>query len=129
MKAVDTNVLLYSIDLDYPEKREIAIGLIDDKPAITSQNLSVFFNVLLKRWKYPKNQIGLLGEEVLRSCIYNPLNKSTYLRAFELTGKYDFQIFDAIIIASALEYNCEILFSEDFQHKIEGKLKIINPFI
>jgi predicted nucleic acid-binding protein len=45
--------------------------------------------------------------------------------------RYDFQFFDAIIIASALLSNCDILFSEDLQHKqlIENKLTIINPFI
>ena len=34
-----------------------------------------------------------------------------------------------MIVASALEAKCEILYSEDMQHGqiIEGKLKIINP--
>ena len=35
-----------------------------------------------------------------------------------------------IIITSALENDCSILYTEDLQHEqvIEGKLKIINPF-
>jgi len=36
-----------------------------------------------------------------------------------------------LIVASALENNCSILYTEDFQNGqiIEKKLKIINPFI
>ena len=45
--------------------------------------------------------------------------------------KYDFQVFDGIIIAAALEADCDILYSEDMQDGqiIEDKLKIVNPFM
>ena len=36
--------------------------------------------------------------------------------AEQIMLKYDFQIFDSIIVASALEANCAILYSEDMQH-------------
>jgi len=55
-KAVDTNVLLYGIDLDSPDKLVKAADLLDMGPLIGSQNLSEFINVLLKRWKYPKEK-------------------------------------------------------------------------
>jgi predicted nucleic acid-binding protein len=47
-----------------------------------------------------------------------------------LKNKYNLQYYDALIIATALENNCNILFSEDMQDKliIENKLTIINPF-
>jgi predicted nucleic acid-binding protein len=40
-------------------------------------------------------------------------------------------MFDSIIVASALEAGCDILYSEDMQHGqvIEGRLTIQNPFI
>ncbi len=39
-------------------------------------------------------------------------------------------MYDSLIISTALENNCEILYSEDMQHKqiIENKMVIINPF-
>jgi predicted nucleic acid-binding protein len=48
-----------------------------------------------------------------------------------MIDKYDFQIFDAIIIAAALEADCNILYSEDMQNGqiIENTLKIVNPFV
>jgi len=44
--------------------------------------------------------------------------------------KYDFQLFDSIIISSALESGCSILYSEDMNDGqiIEKTLKIENPF-
>jgi len=55
---------------------------------------------------------------------------STIKLAQNLVGKYDFQIFDGIIIAAALEADCDILYSEDMQDGqiIENVLKIVNPF-
>jgi len=53
-----------------------------------------------------------------------------YKKTFDLVKKYDFQVFDAIIIASALESGCKTLYSEDMHNGllIESQLEIINPF-
>ena len=129
--AVDTNVLLYSIDLEAPEKMQISLVLVEKEPVICSQNLSEFINVLLRRWKYPKDKVSLVVAEVLKTCIFYPNTKETYLQGFDLVAKYDFQIFDAIIVASALEAGCNILYTEDMQHGlvVENQLQIVNPFL
>jgi len=48
-----------------------------------------------------------------------------------LIQRYDFSLFDSIIVASALEAECDILYSEDMQHglRVEDRLTILNPFI
>jgi len=45
--------------------------------------------------------------------------------------RYNFQLFDAIIIAAALESDCKIFYTEDMHHNllVDDQLKIINPFI
>ncbi len=50
--------------------------------------------------------------------------------AIDIREKYKFQYYDSLIIATALENKCTILYSEDMQHGqiIERQLKIINPF-
>ena len=55
----------------------------------------------------------------------------TQIKAIELKDKYNLQYYDALIIATALENHCNIIFSEDMQHNqiIENQLTIINPFI
>ena len=60
-----------------------------------------------------------------------PVNQNCLEKAESLIHQYDFQIFDAIIVATALENNYDTLYSEDMQHEliVERKLKIINPFL
>lgn len=55
---------------------------------------------------------------------------STLQQAHKIKLKYGFSYWDSLIVASALETNCEQLYSEDMQHKqvIEGRLTILNPF-
>jgi predicted nucleic acid-binding protein len=53
------------------------------------------------------------------------------LKSWEIREKHKYSIWDSLIIASALENGCKILYSEDMHHNhlIEKKLRIINPFI
>lgn len=128
--AIDTNILLYSISKNENQKLLIAANLLDRNPVIFPQNLSEFINVLLNRWKYPKANMEPIISEVLSSCVLVSTSIAAYKHAFKLIKKYDFQIFDAIIIASALDAGCEVLFSEDMQDNlvVEKQLTIINPF-
>ena len=50
--------------------------------------------------------------------------------AIKIKEEYKLQFYDSLIIATALENSCSILYSEDMQHGqiIENSLKIINPF-
>jgi predicted nucleic acid-binding protein len=47
-----------------------------------------------------------------------------------VAGKYGYKIYDALVVASALEAKCTTLYSEDMQHGqlIEKQLTIRNPF-
>ena len=73
----------------------------------------------------------LIVSEVLNSCLLSNTSVAAYKKSFELVKKYDFQVFDAIIVASALYAGCRILFSEDMQDNlvVEKQLTIINPFL
>ena len=64
-------------------------------------------------------------------CILQPVSLTTLRAARNLIDRYDFQLFDSIVVASALEANCHILYSEDLQHGlvVEKRLEIINPFL
>ena len=129
--AIDTNILLYSISKNEDRKLPIAANLINECPVIFPQNLSEFINVLVNGWKYPKENMGLIVSEVLNSCQLINTSVAAYKLAFELIKKYDFQVFDAVIVASALDAGCRVLFSEDMQDNlvVEKQLTIINPFL
>jgi predicted nucleic acid-binding protein len=130
IQAVDTNVLLYSLDEFYPEKQRVARLLLVDNPVISTQNLSELLNVLTKRWKYPKLKAMQTADALLNSCRYVSIAQPTIQRAFELAQRYNFQLFDSLIVAAALEAGCAVLHSEDMQHGlvVEKQLRIHNPF-
>ncbi|GHT78585.1 hypothetical protein AGMMS50262_21380 [Bacteroidia bacterium] len=64
-------------------------------------------------------------------CYIQPVLFSTMQLAEKLIVKYDFQLFDSIIVASALEAGCDILYSEDMHHGllVDKQVEIINPFL
>jgi predicted nucleic acid-binding protein len=129
--ALDTNVLIYLFDKEDSHKKEIANHPITLHPAISTQVVSEFLNVARRLLPIPKQQIISKCNELFRLCTIVPVNHNCLEKAESLILHYDFQIFDAIIVATALENNYDTLYSEDMQHglKVERKLKIINPFL
>ena len=128
--AIDTNILVYLEGNDI-SKRKIAEVLLSYDPVIPTQVISEFINVIRRLRKIPKYQLIDEVSALFRHCSIAQLKQSTLDLAKTLIDRYDFQIFDSIIIASALEANCNILYSEDMQHNmiVYQQLKIINPFI
>lgn len=129
--ALDTNILLYLYDSAEEKKRVISESLLAQKPFISPQVISEFLNVTKRLQKLPKDEILGKCSRVVGFCQIIPMNQGTLTTALQLLRRYDFQLFDSIIVASALAANCNILYSEDLQHNqlIENRLTIINPFI
>jgi len=79
-----------------------------------------------------------VGEGEIRNKVINgilkakvtPVDLSIYKSAFQIRDNYNISYWDSLIITSALENGCNILYSEDMQHNqlIENRLRIINPF-
>jgi predicted nucleic acid-binding protein len=129
--ALDTNILIYLYDDISSYKREIAEGLLENSPMISSLVTSEYLNVSKRLLKLPKLEVFEKCNRVFEFCEIKPVSQSTLNIAEELIKQYDFQIFDAIIVATSLQENCTILYSEDMHHNliVENKLKIINPFL
>ena len=128
--ALDSNILIYNHSLECEDKKFIARGFFREYPVVSSQVVSEYINVLKRNLKISKLELIELCSLWLEKCTIQPVILSTVKLAQNLIGKYDFQIFDGIIVAAALEANCDILYSEDMQdgHIIENMLKIVNPF-
>jgi predicted nucleic acid-binding protein len=129
--AVDTNVLIYLHDDTIAFKKQIALEILAEKPVIAAQVISEYLNVLKRLTKEPK--LALIEHCLLtvEDCEIVSISYSLIEKAKELIIKYDFQLFDSLIVASALQADCTILYSEDLQHNllVENRLRIINPFI
>ncbi len=128
--ALDTNILIYLEGNDI-SKRRTAEVLLSYDPVIPVQVISEFINVFRRLRNIPKCQLITEAANLFHYCSIAPLRQSTLDLAKTLIEKYDFQIFDSIVVASALEANCVALYTEDMQHNllVNKQLKIINPFI
>jgi predicted nucleic acid-binding protein len=128
--SLDTNILIYnhySINKNY---QDIANDLLLLHPVVSTQVISEYLNVMKRLYLMPKANLLNFCAQWTSQCNIHPVDTSTVKLAEHLILRYDFQIFDSIIIASAIEAGCEVLYSEDMQHnmKVEG-LSIINPFL
>ena len=129
--ALDSNILIYNHSLDHENKRLIARGFFKENPVVSSQVISEYLNVMKRNFKMQKLELIQLCSLWLEKCSVQPVILSTIKLAQDVIGKYDFQVFDGIIVAAALEADCDILYSEDMQNGqvIENTLKIVNPFV
>jgi len=129
--SIDTNVLIYNHGIDGDAKQLIADSLLDNVPVISTQVISEYLNVMKRISKLSKNDLLRMCSEWLEGCQVQSVSLSTLKLADYLIQRYDFSLFDSIIVASALEAECDILYSEDMQHglRVEDKLTILNPFI
>ena len=131
---LDTNILIYSYSEDEIEKQTIAnelLGEYSENIIISNQVVNELANVLFKKFKLSSDDIENVVLELDTFIPIVNFELATQIKALRLKEKYKFQYYDALIIATALENNCDILFSEDMQHQqiIENVLTIINPFI
>ena len=129
--ALDTNIVIYGYGFDSDAKMLVSDRLLDENPVISAQVISEYLNVMKRISKKDKRELMEMCAEWLETCRIQPVTHSTVYRARHLIGRYDFQMFDGIIVASALEAGCDILYSADMQDGliVDGTLKIANPYI
>lgn len=70
-------------------------------------------------------------EDLVDVCDIVQVSVKLAFMALKLHFKYRTSYCDSLILAAALEADCQILYSEDMQHGqvIENTLKIVNPFV
>jgi predicted nucleic acid-binding protein len=129
--AADSNVLVYLHNNSSPSKRSIAKNILSDNPMIPAQVISEYLNITKRLLDLSKERLLIQTAELLKDCEIIPILPSTLFLAAPLVKKYQFQLFDAIIIAAALEVGCQTLYSEDMHHGllVNDTLTIITPFI
>lgn len=133
---LDTNLFVYTFDAKAPAKAKKAAQLIrraadTGEGVISYQVVQEFFSVAFRR--FPQPMTVAEAEQylitVLRPLLAVHSSPGLYFEALRIAEKHRVSWYDSLIVAAAVEGQCEKLFSEDFQHgrKIEG-LRIENPF-
>jgi predicted nucleic acid-binding protein len=134
---LDTNVFIYSLEEISDTKTERARELIDRaittrQGLVSYQVVQEFFNVALRRFENPmqSGEAEQFLTSVFRPLLVVPFSVALCTDALRVFQRYHFPWYDSLIVAGALQAQCGILYSEDFQHgqKLEN-LEIRNPFL
>ena len=127
---LDTNVFVYAIVQDDPRSHH-AEELIAEGGRVSVQVLNEFAAVARRKTSMAWGEVQLALESIKTLCPDPlPITLDTHQEALGIAEKYGFKIYDALIVASALEGRCTILYSEDMQdgQVIERQLTIRDPF-
>lgn len=134
---LDTNIFVYSFDRSSPAKAHKATELIREalttqKGMVSYQVVQEFFNVALRKFSQPMQPVDA---EQYMNAVFRPLltvhsSQALYGEALHLQAKGGLSWYDSLIVSSAIEGQCRVLFTEDLQHGQRfGKLLVRNPFV
>jgi len=126
---IDTNVLLYFVAGD-AAKAARSEQIIRDGGSISVQVLNEAANVARRKmslsWSETRDFLSLIRA----LTTVHAVTLDTHDRGLNLAERYGVSIYDAMILAAALEADCDTLWSEDMQDgmRVENRLSIVNPF-
>jgi predicted nucleic acid-binding protein len=126
----DTNILIYAVAQDDPRTAR-AEELLAAGGVIGVQILNEFVSVARRRLKMSWDEVTEAVEAILVLCPSPvPVTLATHAQGRKIAEGYGFSIYDALVVAAAMQAGCGTLYSEDFQdgQVIDGKLRISNPF-
>ena len=126
---VDTNVLLYLLS-DDTAKADRAEAVLADRVVISVQVLNEFANVAKQKLGLDWNELDETLADLRRFVDVRSLTIDTHDRGLALAQRYQLSVYDAMIAAAAIEADCAVLLSEDFQtgQVLDGRLTVRNPF-
>lgn len=131
---LDTNVLVYCIDVDDARKHRIARGIVErnDGPTyvLSTQVLQELYATVTRRLKraFPAER----ADEAVQAFFDMPIvqiDKGIIRDAMPSSRRWQVSFWDALIIQSALHGGCKRLITEDLQdgRRFDG-LVVENPF-
>jgi predicted nucleic acid-binding protein len=126
----DTNVFVYAVVQDDPRSQQ-SEDLIAEGGTVSVQILNEFVDVVRRKARMPWDEVRFALENIKALCPDPlPITLDTHKEALAIAERYAYRIYDALIVASALEARCSILYSEDLQDEqvIDNTLTIRNPF-
>jgi predicted nucleic acid-binding protein len=131
--ALDTNILVYSVDLDAGKKHGKAIELFTQLTptncVLSLQSLCEFYAAVTRKKLMPAADAMAQVDDWQQLYPVVSAKAATLTRAFDAVKRYQLSFWDALLWATIREAGIATLLSEEFQHEqqIDG-VRIINPF-
>jgi predicted nucleic acid-binding protein len=126
----DTNVLIYALAQGDPRSMQ-AEELLAAGGVISVQILNEFASVARRKMSMSWNEITEALSAIRVLCPSPlPITVETHEVALRVAQNYGYGVYDALVIAAALEVGCKTLYSEDLRdgQTIDRQVTIRNPF-
>jgi len=127
----DTNVLLYAVAENDPRSAQ-AEELLAAGGVLSEQILNEFVSVARRKILMSWSDVTEALDAFRVLCPSPlPITMEIHEAALKIAEKHVYNIYDALVIAAALEAGCATLYSEDLHsgQMISGQLTIRNPFL
>jgi len=131
--SFDTNVLVYADDRAAPAKQRRAVELVAEHRragtgVVSLQVLQEYF-VTVTRKLGVDPQVARRKIELLAEFDVAAPGVPDVLAAVDLHRLHGFSFWDALILRTAHQAGCKVLFSEDMQEEREvDGVRVVNPF-
>ena len=130
---IDTNILIYLYSNSEREKQAIVKNILFEREieiTISTQVIGEFSSILYRKYNHSIEIIKWAINDFKNNFSIRVIETGTVEKALEIMDTYKYSFWDSLIMASAIESNCTILYTEDCQHNqvVENQLRIVNPF-
>lgn len=132
-RFLDTNILLYGYDLDAPEKRAVALDLIEQgwsQSGSTTLSVQVLqeFVVNFVKAGHSREEAATVAGDFSNWPVVD-LTLPLFRLALAVQARWKISLWDAMIVAAAQTSGARELLTEDLNHGQDyGGVKVINPF-
>lgn len=124
----DTNIVFYLMSGD-AAKASKAESLIANGGVISVQVLNEFTSVARRKLRLTWAETQEILDALKANLEVVPLTLTVHEHALALASAHELNIYDASIVAAAVESGCGAVLSEDMQHGQKfAALRIENPF-
>lgn len=137
MKLIDTNVIVHAYNLDSPNRTKAKLiieDLLKGKYIISTQNILEFYSAITKRVSAPidsdeaKNKALNLYNSNAKKIVPSLTTLENALKLAAQNKLKGGEIFDALLVATMLEYNIPIIITENEEHFKKFPIQVENPF-
>jgi predicted nucleic acid-binding protein len=134
---LDTNIIVYLFDSSEPEKQAVSKRLVyeairNNIGCVSFQVVQEFMNVAVRKFSIPlsHNDCKDFVDEFLWPLCECLPSLGFYKESLDIAERWQYSIYDSMIINAAITTNCSRLLSEDLQdqQKIQS-ITIKNPFL
>lgn len=134
-RFVDTNILLYSRDSSETCKQPVAEALIRElwetrSGCISMQVLNEYYVNVTQKLKPGLTQAEAWSDlEALHAWEPIPITFNLLARGYHIQTRYRLSWWDSLIVAAAVDSNCNEILSEDLSSgQVYEGIPVINPF-